>query len=491
MSRRTRTFTIGMVIAMSVGIGAVAVARTAGSDRDTASGSGSRRPNLLVIMTDDQTLESMRTMEVTNAQIGNEGTQFGEYYVSFPNCCPSRATYLTGQYSHNTGVEDNLPPLGGVKKFRDSEALPVWLQRAGYFTASIGKYLNGWGNDGTITPPAGWNHWFGLIDPSTYNYFNYSVSVDGVERHYGERPEDYQTDVLGAEVVATVNSRAGQSQPWFISFTPLSPHAEKPETPSGESGSGFKWAYPRPAPRHDHSAKGVSAPRTRSFNEDNSSKPAELKEKEEITPGVEKLIDEGYRYELETLKATDEWVGKILDALRQTNQLDNTVILFTSDNGYFHGEHRLNFQKYYLYEPAVHLPLMIRGPGFPKGKQVTQMAANIDLAPTLLGAAGVPVPDSVDGIDLASVVKDPKASADRPILLENKTNNGRETKGIQTERYVYLEHETGEKELYDLKVDPDEVTNLTGDPASASVQTRLAGRLAKLKTCRHTGCRDA
>lgn len=491
MSPRSRTLSIVIIATVVVGVAAVAVARTR-SPSDEPGGARAAQPNLLVIMTDDQTLESVRTMTIVNQQLANEGTQFDNYYVSFPNCCPSRATYLSGQYAHNNGVEDNVPPMGGSKNFSGTESLPVWLQRGGYYTVSVGKYLNGWGSDGEIAPPPGWNRWFGLIDPSTYNYFNYSVSVDGIERTYGARPEDYQTDVLGGEVVQTIKDRAGQTQPWFISFTPLAPHAEKPETQNGEPNQGnFRWAFPKAAPRHERSVRGVSAPRLPSFNVDNQSKPEEMKEKEEINPGLEKLIDEGYRYELESLKAVDEWVGKTIEALRQTNQLDNTVIVFTSDNGYYHGEHRLSFQKFYLYEPAVRVPLIIRGGSFPKGKRVPQMAANVDLAPTLLAAAGLPPNESTDGIDLAKLLKDEKTYSDRAILLENKTNSGHETKGIHTDRYVYLEHETREVELYDLRADPNQLKNLSDDPASTSLKNRLANRLAKLKTCARNTCRDA
>lgn len=452
---------------------------------------GPRRPNLLVIMTDDQTLASVASMGNVNRQLVAEGTEFEKYYISFPNCCPSRATYYTGSYAHNTGVEDNVPPLGGAKKFRDEDTVAVRLQQAGYFTTSVGKYLNGWGEDGQISPPPGWSRWFGLIDPTTYSYFDYKVSVDGVERSYGNRPEDYQTDVLGAEVVKTIRDRAGvdRSQPWFVSFTPLAPHAEKPEVAAADAEkTPFRWALPKPAPRHEKTVTS-SAPRPPSFNSDNAGKPAEMQAKEPIGQGLERLIDDGYRRELESLASADEWVGKIVDALRETNQLDNTVIMFTSDNGYFHGEHRLAFQKYYLYEQAVHVPLIVRGGPFTKGGRIAQMAGNVDLAPTLLALAGLPVPEAVDGIDLTTLVRDPKAYPERAILLENRAHNGRQTKAIHTGRYVYMEHESGEKELYDLESDPDQLKNLSGGPTVASLESGLAKRLAELRSCSGIACR--
>ena len=160
-------------------------------------------PNVLVIMTDDQTLETLRVMPNVKRYLGTEGTTFSNYFVSFPVCCPSRATYLTGQFSHNNQVRDNILPNGGVTLLDARETLPVWLQRLGYYTAHVGKYLNGWGEEGItgIDPPPGWNHWFGLIDLTTYQYKGYSVSDDGVRRDYGRTEADYQTDVLGQEVI--------------------------------------------------------------------------------------------------------------------------------------------------------------------------------------------------------------------------------------------------------------------------------------------------
>lgn len=480
-------------VAVAVAVAVVAAACSSGPDTARVDGEGRRRPNVLVVMTDDQTLESLRVMPNVNRQLAGEGTTFASYYVSFANCCPSRATYLTGQYSHNNGVEDNLPPLGGVGKLRDDETLPVWLQRAGYWTASVGKYLNGWGADGDISPPPGWNRWFGLIDPTTYQYYDYAVSVDGERRQYGRAAEDYQTDVLGAEVVSSIRARAGQDQPWFLSFTPLAPHAEKPETSStdqAESDDGqFRWAFPKPAPRHERSLV-AKAPRGPAFDAANTGKPPALAARPPLSDGLVKLVDQGYQLELETLQAVDDWVGRIVDALRETGQLDDTVVLFTSDNGFFHGEHRLSFVKYFPYEPAVHVPLIIRGGPFGKAKRVEQVAVNADLAPTILALAGATPGLEPDGRDLAPLAADPKVGADRGVLLENKSKGGQNhSEAIHTGRYVYIETDGGAfEELYDLDKDPAQLTNLAGDPAVASLQAELARRLEALRTCRGASC---
>ena len=490
-SRRRATVLLGL--AMAVFAAGVVACSSGGPDTARVDAEGRRRPNVLVIMTDDQTLESLRVMPNVNKQLVAEGTSFSKYYVSFPNCCPSRATYFTGQYSHNTGVEDNLPPLGGAAKLRADETLPVWLQRAGYWTASVGKYLNTWGQNGDIAAPPGWSKWFGLIDPTTYQYFGYSVSVDGQRRDYGTAPEDYQTDVLGKEVVDTIKARASEDQPWFISFTPLSPHAEKREVPQDEqvqNNDEFRWAFAKPAPRHESSLL-AKVPKPASFGVVDDKKPPVIQSQPALGPGMLLNIEKGYQLELQTLQATDEWVGKIVDALRETGQLDDTVLLFTSDNGLFHGEHRLAFVKFFLYEPAVHLPLIMRGPGIPRNKKVQQVAVNADLTPTILSLTGATASGvAMDGMDLLPTI-DPKArTADRAVLLENRSNKMSQ-KAVHTGRYIYIETDGGTwRELYDLEKDPDQLRNIVDDPSAASLVAQLAQRLEKLKSCSGTACID-
>ncbi len=493
---------------------AVVVIATAGAliarNRETRSRlykpDGNRRPNIVVVMTDDQTFESMRVMNTVNRVLAAEGTTFTKFYVSFPNCCPSRATFLTGQYSHNSGVEDNVPPLGGVERLAADETLPVWLRRTGYYTAHVGKYLNGWGEDGNITPPPGWDRWFGLIDPTTYRYFGYSVSKDGQRVDYGEADADYQTDVLADEVVDVIRDRARGDRPFFVSFAPLAPHSERSEGAAGESvdgeggdptaggngsnGSGqFHWAFARPAPRHQQSM-AARAPRTPAFNAAPDPSSA-LGDRPPFTDNVERLIDRSYQLELQSLLAVDEAVGKIVDVLAETGQLDNTVIFYTSDNGLFHGQHRLPGAKYHLYEPAVHVPLLVRGGPFPKGKKVSQVAVNADLAPTIVALAGATAGREMDGTDLAVVADDPKQLAGRAILLENKSRRGAvHAEAVHTGRYVLIQHESGAVELYDLDKDPDQLQNLADDPGAASLRQQLQRRLDRLRSCRGPACVD-
>lgn len=446
------------------------------------------RRNVLVIMTDDQTLESMRVMTHTRKWLGDGGTTFDQFYASFPLCCPSRATYYSGRYAHNTGVQDNIPPFGGAKRFTpmENDSLAVWLHEAGYRTASVGKYLNGWGADGNIAPPPGWDHWFGLIDPTTYDYFGYHVSVNGKERVYGSTEADYQTDVLGQEVVDTIDRFHTAGQPWFISFTPLAPHV------AGREGEQRFWAVPEPAPRHRDAFANEPMPQWPAFDEaDVSTKPDFVRNSNPLDDNMKSAIASNYRREMETLLAVDEWVDKIVQKVQQVGELDNTIIMFTSDNGLLHGQHRGPLNKVWLYEESSHVPLLVRGPGFPAGAHASQPTVNVDLAPTILAAAGAAPSVALDGRNLAPLASDPTLSVNRSILLENWTGGRPQSQALRGGEWFYAEHRGGARELYDLVDDPDQLRNLVDDPAYASVVAALQPRLGVLENCAGATCEDS
>lgn len=494
--RKRRDATWKLVLAfvtpLVIAVGIVVVISKSGSDANQATTTASTKPNVLVIMTDDQTLESMRVMANTKRLLADQGTTFSNYYVSFPNCCPSRAAFLTGQYAHNNGVTDNLPPDGGFKKLKGDETLPVWLQRSGYYTASVGKYLNGWGQD-DIQPPPGWTHWFGLIDPTTYHYFNYSVSNDGQRKDYGSSDQDYQTDVLGTEVTRTITEAGKSGKPWFVQFTPLASHAQFSEQKNGESMTVDETTIPVPAARHRGKFADEPLPKPSSYNPtDTTGMPAIFTVLPPLTPEQEQLLEKVYRAELESLLAVDEWVGTIVQTLKDTGQLDRTTILFTSDNGVYHGEHRLPFGKVFVFEPAAHMPLIITGGSFPKAKKVDSMTVNVDLAPTILSITGATAGLNVDGRDLAPVAKDPSTTSDRAILLESWLNRGKadriETKAVHDQRYVLMQDSLGWNGLFDLRSDPDQMANKWDDPALATVRAELVKKLETLRSCAGAAC---
>jgi N-acetylglucosamine-6-sulfatase len=450
-----------------------------------------KRPNIVLLVSDDQRLDDMWVLSKTRALLGQPGTTFTNAYVSTPLCCPSRATLLTGQYAHNNGVLDNGPPLGGYGRLDHTNTLAVWLQKAGYYTAHLGKYLNSYGVTSPPVVPPGWSRWFGLVDPSTYQMYGYTVSDNGRLVTYGKAPEDYQTDVLArkAEEVIRHHPRkdsAGKERPFFLTVAPLAPHLE------GSDGAGAGGVL-RPAPRHLRRFVRVRPPAKDSFNEaDVRTKPAYIQARRPITGKRRKEINRIYRARLASLLALDDLVERVVKALRETGQLDNTVLLFLSDNGFFLGEHRLPEGKYYPYEEAIHVPLLIRGGGFPAGATARQVVGNIDIAPTILALAGATAGRAVDGLPLLPLARDPHLENDRALLIEG-FSHGRRAQlgytGVRTGRWVYIEYETGERELYDLEADPHELANRAAAPELASLRATLAARLARLRRCSGATCR--
>jgi arylsulfatase A-like enzyme len=456
-------------------------------DAQAAAARSEGRPSVLVIMTDDQRLDQMRALPKTQALLGARGTTFDNSFVDFSLCCPSRSTFLTGQYAHNHGVLANGGPHGGYPHLDHSNTLAVWLQEAGYYTAHVGKYLNNYGAD-SPAPPPGWSRWFGLIDPSTYRMYGYTVSDGGKPVGYMESPKDYQTDVLAAKAEEILRSLEGTGQPFFLTVAPAVPHLER---------LGHRQTPPRAAPRHRGKFAHEVLPFETSFNEgDVSDKPAHVRNLPLFTPERRALITETYRAELASLLAVDDLVERLVKVLDATGQLDHTVIVFTSDNGFFQGEHRLPEGKYLPYEESIRVPLIIfdgrgsRGGGFPAGAHVAQMVSNVDLAPTIVALTGAKARRVMDGRPLLPLALDPNQGKNRTLLIEGYG----EGKGkppfaaVRDPRWFYAEYKNGDRELYDLQSDPAEMRSLHADSGVAAVREDLARRLARLRTCSGASC---
>lgn len=438
-------------------------------------------PNVLLILVDDQTVESMRVMDRTQ-RLAAEGTTFSDSIVSYPMCCPSRATGLTGQYAHNHKVMGNKAPDGGYGRLDGSNTLPVWLREAGYETAHVGKYLNGY--HGPEVPP-GWDHWFGLADPSTYRVYDYMVIADGKPVHYGEEEDDYQTDVLARKAEALLRDMAGSGKPFFLSVAPVPPHQER-------SDEDAKGTPPRPAPRHQGMFAREPLPAKASYDEaDVADKPPHIRKLPHLGPAKKALILRTYRARLESLQAVDEMVERLMNTLEETGQLDRTVVIFTSDNGFFLGEHRIVDGKLLPYEESIRVPLIIRGGGFPAGHVADQPVANIDLAPTIVELTGAKARRKMDGRPLRPLALDPSLGKDRALLVEGLSRNSAKPsyEGIRTARWLYVEYRTGAKELYDLQNDPLELTSRHDAPDLKQVRADLAERLEKLRKCAGPTCR--
>jgi len=441
------------------------------------------RPNIVVLMTDDQTLDSMAVMPKTRALIGGEGTTFRRSFVNYSLCCPSRSTLYTGQYAHNHGVITNTPPLGGFTRLDTTNWLPLWLQAAGYRTMHVGKFLNGYGRDAPPSVPPGFSDWHGTVDPSTYSYYDYTVFENGVPRTY---PGVYSTDFIATRADELIAAAAPAAQPFFMSVAFVAPHSGQPREADDPPGI----ATPAVAPKYANAFASLPLPTPPSFNEaDMSDKPLALQARPAITAVRALRMQEAYQQRLESLLSVDDAVESIVSALRGTGELDNTLILFTSDNGFFAGEHRVATGKVLAYEPSIRLPLLMRGPGVPVGATAGQLVTNADLAPTILDAAEAKPGRVEDGRSLLELVGDPGVEWGRELLLEGGNAQGLTFTGLRNYRWKYIEHTDGEVELYDLERDPYELQSLHPDPAFAGIKALLAARLAILRSCAGRTCR--
>jgi arylsulfatase A-like enzyme len=434
------------------------------------------KPNVVVVMTDDQTLAQMSALPRTRKLIGTQGVKFKRFYVTDPLCCPSRATFLTGQYAHNTGVISNGGP-NALAALDEPNTLGVWLQQAGYRTAFVGKYLNDYGLDDPERVPPGWSEWRALLEPTTQNYFDYDVNEDGVVTHYGSTPDDYKTRVIGHQAVDAIRHAAHGNRPLFMYVGFNAPHA--PSTP---------------APRDAGSLAGQPAPRTPAFNEDDvSDKPSFLRDRPPLDAAARARIDGRNERALESLAEVDRQVGRIVGALKDQQELGETYILFTSDNGYLDGEHRIEFGKLLAYEPSSQVPLLIRGPGIPAGETSDALVGNIDLAPTIAQIAGAKPTVTVDGDSLLDLAREPASSTDRALLLESlvrdrSTYYGYPYTAIRNGHFIYVRYQTGDEELYNLVRDPYELESLAGEPKYAAKQRALEAALDRLRDCRGEDC---
>jgi arylsulfatase A-like enzyme len=469
------------IVLAALAAGLASVAALSGSAAGQSKSASAVRPNVVVLETDDQTVESMRVMPNVKTLLADQGVTFDNSFVSYSLCCPSRSTFLTGQYAHNHGVWGNAAPIGGYYKLDSTNTLPVWLQRAGFQTIHLGKYLNQYGTRNPREIPPGWGQWYGTPDPSTYRYLNYTINENGNLVTFGTAASDYKTDVESRLAVDLIAHQAADPRPFFMWVAFLAPHSGAPRDADDPTG----LATPSPAPRHKNRFANEPLPTPPSLNEaDVSDKPAVIRNRPLLTPARLNAVRESYQQRLESLLAVDEAVAQIVNELTRIGKLDSTYIIFTSDNGFFHGEHRVPAGKVLLYEPSIRVPLIIRGPGIPAGQHRSQFVANTDLAPTITQVTGAQPGRVMDGRSLLPFAHDRLLQSGRDILLETPTYAA-----VRSPNWLYAEYTTGERELYNLARDRDELNSLHADPRYDKIKANLAARLARLRLCKGPACR--
>ncbi len=482
-----------------------------------------RRPNVLVIEADDMRWDDVRWMPHVRRLLQRTGLSFENSFAPYPLCCPSRASFLTGRYAHNHHVYSHLDPFG-FTAFRDGRTVATVLQRAGYRTGLVGKYLNGYGEQpvhGSTQSslryvPPGWNQWLAGSDHTwssgdpfsggTYDYFDLVQNVNG--RIVGS-PGRYSTDVLAEQTRSLVRRFGRRPEPWFIWWTPVAPHhgspteSDDPGTTPRTDGLSTTWVTPaRPDwvkgmfdTRITH---GSGTPPTGSAEEDVSDKPRYLRKLPELTTAERDAATEVTRQRAESLFVLDRQIGRTIAELSRTGQLANTVIVFTSDNGYYLGEHRKRQGKVNLHEPSLRVPLIIAGAGVPQGRRFDPVST-VDLAPTLASYAGVRMPGA-DGRALNRLIEKGDEGWNRPVVTEGMMSEGRyaelrrlgptplNTRGLRLGRWKITRYSTGEIELYDLDKDPLELRNLARLRPYADVLADLKALDRRYSGCRGRGC---
>ncbi|HEY1374685.1 MAG TPA: sulfatase [Candidatus Binatia bacterium] len=473
----TRHFIVAVVLCF-VWLAAAAhgAAAPAGQTHPVAA----EKPNFIIINTDDLDSKSVEMLPKIKALLTDHGTTFANNFVTYSLCCPSRSSLLRGQYPHNHRVFSNFYPEGGFEKFHEvgneQSTIATWLKSAGYRTMLAGKYLNGYPGK-KLTPayvPPGWDEWYALLGHH-YAYYDYQLSENGRAVSYRDEPKDYETDVLAAKTIDFIDRASrNRNQPFFIYLAPSAPHL--PATP---------------APKYANAFPNATAPRPESFNAAASDRPAWLRNKKPLSQEEIADIDRMYRKRLQSMLSIDDMVAEIVQELEKHGRLHNTYILFTSDNGFHLGEHRLREGKSTAYEEDIRVPLIVRGPGVAAHKVVTDISLNIDLAPTLAELAGVAIPDFVDGRSLKPLLAGSPIPWRHDFFVQYRTKSHRNLpsfEGLRSTEYLYVEYATGEKELYDVRSDPYEMRNLAR-ASSPELLAELSQRVSDLKHCAGAACR--
>ena len=354
-----------------------------------------------------------------------QGLSFDNFYVTDSICCPSRSTFLRGQYVHNHAIYTNVYPTGGFQKFfedgLEASTLGVWLQPAGYRTVLLGKYLNEYPlkSDRLHVPP-GWSEWYSPIKGKPYSGFNYVLNENGREVNYGDAPEDYITDVMTRKTLDFIRRTSAEVQPFFVYYSTFAPHEP-----------------PKAAYRHRDLFQDARAPQTPAFNEaDVADKPSWIQGDPLLTDEEIIKLNELYIERLQSMQAIDEMIPQLIQVLEETGTLENTYIIFTSDNGYHLGQHRLKNGKGTAYLEDLQVPFVIRGPQVPQGDSLQgYVTGNIDFAPTIADLAGIIPPEFVDGRSLAPLLSNnrPGVANWRDGLLfeyfrEEKSNSDQESR---------------------------------------------------------------
>lgn len=440
-----------------------------------------RRPNIVVVLVDDMRWDDMRAaghpfIDTPNMdRLAREGARFTNAFAITPLCSPSRATFLTGQYPHINGIVDNTA--------RPSHNLPVFplaLQRAGYRTGFFGKWHMG--NDDSPRP--GFEHWVGI--PGQGDAIDPTLNVDAQRVH----AKGYTTDVLTDYVERFIEATSDRPFLVYLAHKAIHPNVTQRDdgrvVPIPGQPGGFVAAD-----RHRGRYVGRAMPRRANAFKPPLGKPALLRQIDDLPPLGPKTAtsDEEIRGRLEMLLAVDDSLGRILAVLERRGVLNDTMVVFTSDHGYFYGEHGLNEERRLAYEETIRIPLVIRYPTLTvAGSAPSVMALSLDIAPTLLEVAGLSPGAGIQGRSLVPVLENKMPEWRSSFLIEYFTdtvfprirNMGYVAVRTARHKYIHYRELQGMDELYDLDKDPYEETNIVDRSDARGILRELQAELRKL-----------
>lgn len=451
-----------------------------------------RPKNFIIILADDLGEIGMPhrdALRFTYSEIAGRGMEFRQAFASSPACCPSRANLLTGLYNHNTGVYTNFGPYGGWPAFHDNgnenRTVACALQKGGYRTAYFGKYLH------TLPAhhlPVCWDDWRVSTDFNKYIGYDYEMNINGELRRFGDDESDYFTDKISAFAKDFINTDSG-ANPFLLLLFPTSPHFPLP-----------------PARRHlNHPWQNASLPDRPNFMEDDlSDKPFWLRVSAHMRRNWRWWHTAEYRSRMGSLLALDDLTKTVVESLKEKGILDDTVIIFTSDQGYNLGAHNL-IHKMVPYEESIRVPFLVRGPGVVRGINDSEMILLLDIFPTLLDFANLPKIPALDGASFRPLLRGQQVAWRNNFIITYKPQSlqrsafylrgmsdifqaffsGQDVpafRALRTADRLFIEwyepedfHGFHEYELYDLKRDPYELNNLL---SRASAEGRAAGARA-------------
>ena len=477
-------------------------------------------PNIVVVMADDMRADDLRFAPSIRRLVAQRGVRFENSFSSYPLCCPARASFFTGAYPHNHGVMWHLRPYG-YGSFDDSRTLATSLSEAGYRTGFVGKYLNGYGamrskvtgKPSATYVPAGWTDWIGALDNpgggrfhgDTYNYFDTAYNVNGrIDNRYRGT---YQTEVVGDFSVELARRYVRSPRPFFLNVNYVAPHHGGP----GEKDD-LRWVRRRDGVMEDFASparpawvrgrfdsvvtRGAGVPRSGGpLERDVRDKPTYFSKLPEANRRERRALRELTRQRAEAIYVMDRQVRRLIRTLERSGAWERTVFVFTSDNGYFLGEHRKRVGKTRAHEPSLRVPLLASGPGIPHGERRYDPISTVDLSATILDLAHATPPTDADGASRAATLYAGDRGWTVPVLTESAIPGrkadfslGRTSVGVRTSQYSLILNGPWDHELYDLVADPLQERNVYASPAYADPRRQLREVLFQIQDCRGESC---